>query len=115
MNAPLLMAQVIALAADSGPIERIATTFGLNWPQFLAQVASFCIVCAILHRYAYRPVLKMLEVRREQIAQGLATTERINAELARTEAQRQEVLAYCQAKPTDGGEGALIVLLRNQK
>ncbi|MGB4062917.1 MAG: Smr/MutS family protein [Azonexus sp.] len=29
--------------------------------------------------------------------------------------QRQEVLAYCQAKPPDGGEGALIVLLRNQK
>lgn len=26
--------------------------------------------------------------------------------------QRQEVLAYCQAKPQDGGEGALIVLLR---
>jgi DNA-nicking Smr family endonuclease len=30
-------------------------------------------------------------------------------------AQRQEVLAYCQAKPQDGGEGALIVLLRSQK
>ena len=30
-------------------------------------------------------------------------------------AQRQEVQAYCQAKPPDGGEGALIVLLRNQK
>jgi DNA-nicking Smr family endonuclease len=30
-------------------------------------------------------------------------------------AQRQEVLAYCQAKPADGGEGALIVLLRSQK
>ena len=28
--------------------------------------------------------------------------------------QRHEVLAYCQAKPVDGGEGALMVLLRNQ-
>ncbi len=27
-------------------------------------------------------------------------------------AQRQEVLAYCQARPQDGGEGALLVLLR---
>ena len=27
-------------------------------------------------------------------------------------AQREEVLAYCQAKPADGGEGALITLLR---
>lgn len=30
-------------------------------------------------------------------------------------AQRIEVLAYCQAKPHDGGEGALIVLLRAGK
>lgn len=30
-------------------------------------------------------------------------------------AQRIEVLAYCQAKPQDGGEGALIVLLQAKK
>ncbi|MDR2837014.1 MAG: Smr/MutS family protein [Azonexus sp.] len=30
-------------------------------------------------------------------------------------AQRDEVLAYCQARPRDGGEGALIVLLRAGK
>lgn len=30
-------------------------------------------------------------------------------------AQRHEVLAYCQAKPQDGGEGALLVLLRAPK
>lgn len=30
-------------------------------------------------------------------------------------AQRDEVLAYCQARPHDGGEGALIVLLRAAK
>jgi DNA-nicking Smr family endonuclease len=30
-------------------------------------------------------------------------------------AQREEVLAYCQARPHDGGEGALIVLLRAAK
>jgi hypothetical protein len=30
-------------------------------------------------------------------------------------AQRQETLAYCQALPHDGGEGALIVLLRASK
>ncbi|MFZ1445006.1 MAG: Smr/MutS family protein, partial [Candidatus Dechloromonas phosphoritropha] len=29
--------------------------------------------------------------------------------------QKSEVLAYCQAKPQDGGEGAVIVLLRTQR
>jgi F-type H+-transporting ATPase subunit b len=85
-------------AVGSGPIERIVTTFGVNWPQLFAQVASFCIVCAILYRFAYRPVLKMLEVRRQQIAQGLAHAEQIKAELARTEAQRQEVMAQAHAQ-----------------
>lgn len=94
MDTPLLLlAQAIVQAADSGPVERIVTTFGVDWPQLLAQAASFGIVCVVLQRYAYRPILKMLEVRREQIAQGLATAEQVKAELARTEAQRQEVLA----------------------
>lgn len=85
-------------AVGSGPIERIVTTFGVNWPQLLAQIASFCIVCAILYRFAYRRVLEMLEVRRQQIAQGLAHAEQIKAELARTEAQRQEVMAQAHAQ-----------------
>lgn len=28
--------------------------------------------------------------------------------------QRQEILAFCQARPHDGGDGALLILLRNQ-
>ncbi len=94
MNVLLLVAQ----AAQVEKPERIVTTFGVDWPHLLAQVASFCIVCFILYRFAYRPVLKMLEVRRQQIAQGLANAEQIKAELARTEAQRQEVLAQANVQ-----------------
>jgi F-type H+-transporting ATPase subunit b len=93
MNPLLLMTEVATQTSQSGPIERIVTTFGINWPHLLAQVVSFSIVCLILSRFAYRPILKMLEVRRQQIAQGLANAEQIKAELARTEAQRQEVMA----------------------
>jgi F-type H+-transporting ATPase subunit b len=94
MNVPLLLTtQAMAQASASGPVERIVTTFGVNWSELLAQIVSFLIVCLILQRFAYRPVLKMLEVRREQISQGQATAEKIKAELARTEAQRQEVMA----------------------
>jgi F-type H+-transporting ATPase subunit b len=96
MNVLLLAAQV---AMSEGP-ERIATTFGVDWSHLLAQVASFCIVCLVLYRFAYRPVLTMLAVRRQQIAQGLANAEQIQAELARTEAQRQEVMAQANAQAT---------------
>ena len=98
MNPLLLMTEVAAQTSQSGPIERIVTTFGINWPHLLAQIASFGIVCIILSRFAYRPILKMLEVRRQQIAQGLANAEQIKAELARTEVQRQEVMAQANVQ-----------------
>jgi F-type H+-transporting ATPase subunit b len=94
MNVLLLAAQV---SLSERP-ERIVTTFGVDWPHLLAQIASFCIVCFLLYRLAYRPVLKMLEARREQIAQGLANAEQIKAELARTEAQRREVMLQADAQ-----------------
>jgi F-type H+-transporting ATPase subunit b len=95
MNLFLLAATVV-----SEPPESIAATFGVNLPHLFAQIASFCIVCLILYRFAYRPVLAMLETRRQQIAQGLANAEQIRAELARTEAQRQEVLAQANVQAT---------------
>jgi F-type H+-transporting ATPase subunit b len=95
----LLLLATQAQVVDSGA-ERIAATFGVDWPHLLAQVVSFCIVCLILYRFAYRPVLAMLEVRRQQIALGVANAERIQAELARTEAQRQEVMAQANAQAT---------------
>jgi F-type H+-transporting ATPase subunit b len=93
-----LAMQVMTQTGASGPVERIVTTFGVSWPHLLAQVVSFCIVCLVLSRFAYRPILKMLEVRRQQIAQGLANAEQIKAELARTEAQRQEVMAQANVQ-----------------
>ena len=69
-----------------------ATRFGVDLPHFLAQVVSFVIVALLLQRFAYKPVVSMLEERRQRIEEGLANAERIKAELARTEAQRQEVL-----------------------
>jgi F-type H+-transporting ATPase subunit b len=101
-----LLTHAIVQAGGGGPVERIASTFGVDWRQLLAQAASFCIVCIILQRYAYRPVLKMLDVRREQIAQGVATAEQIKAELARTEAQRQEVMAHANEQASQFIEDA---------
>jgi F-type H+-transporting ATPase subunit b len=104
--------QVATQAIPSGPVDRIVTTFGIDWPQLLAQVVSFSIVCLVLYRFAYRPVLKMLEARRQQIAQGLANAEQIKAELARTEAQRQEVMAQANIQASKFIEEARVAAAR---
>jgi len=91
---------LLLIVDTGGPIQEIAQTFGVDWPHLVAQIISFCIVCLLLERFAYKPVLKMLQERRQQIAQGLADTEKIKAELARTEAQRQEVMLKANAQAT---------------
>ena len=96
MNALVLMAQ----AESSGQIEQIARTFGVDWPHLIAQMISFGIVCFLLYRFAYRPVLRMLADRRRLIAESLANADKVKAELARTETQRQEVMAQANAQAT---------------
>jgi F-type H+-transporting ATPase subunit b len=78
--------------------ETLRQTFGVDWQHLTAQLISFGIVCALMYWLAYRPVLKMLDERRKQIAQGLENTEKINAALAGIEAQRQGVLKDAQAQ-----------------
>jgi F-type H+-transporting ATPase subunit b len=96
MNAVVFMAEV----ESSGQIAQIARTFGVDWAHLIAQMISFCIVCFLLYRFAYKPILQMLEDRRQLIAQSLSNAERIKAELARTEIQRQEVMAEANAQAT---------------
>jgi F-type H+-transporting ATPase subunit b len=89
---------LLAAPGSEGQIEQIARTFGVDWTHLGAQVISFGLVCAVLYKFAYRHVLAMLEERRQQIALGLANAEKIKAELDRTEAQRQEVMAQAHAQ-----------------
>jgi F-type H+-transporting ATPase subunit b len=90
------MNQFILAAAESGGIGELARStgeqFGFNTSLFVSQIISFCIVAFLLHRFAYKPILQVLEERRQRIAEGLANADKIKAELVRTEASRQEVL-----------------------
>jgi len=75
-----------------------AETFGLDWPHFVAQVLSFSIVTFLLYRFAYKPILTILEERRQRIAESLANAEKIKAELAKTEAMQREALEKANAQ-----------------
>jgi F-type H+-transporting ATPase subunit b len=84
-------------------IEQIAQTFGVDWTHLGAQAISFAIMCAVLYRYAYGPILTLLETRRQQIASGLANAAKIKTELERIEAERLVVLTKA------GDEGRALV------
>ncbi len=105
----------LAQAGGEGRIQQIAGQFGVDWAHLVSQIISFCIVCLLLYFFAYKRVLAMLEERRQRIAEGLANAEKIKAELARTEAQRQEVLVQANAQATKLIEEARAAAARVQE
>src|SRR5260370_22773310 len=88
-------------AASSGGVTDIlretADTFGWNWKLFLSQVISFCIVAFLLRRFAYKPILAVLEERRRRIEEGLINADKIKKELAEAEKRYQEIVAKANA------------------
>jgi F-type H+-transporting ATPase subunit b len=66
---------------------------GLDWRQLLTQLISFSIVFFVLWRFAYKPIFSMLQARKEKIAEALANAEKIKTDVARTETERQKILA----------------------
>jgi F-type H+-transporting ATPase subunit b len=96
MNHYILFASLASDLAETA--KSTATKFALDGPHFVAQVINFTIVAIVLYKFAYGPILKVLEERRQRIAAGLENAEKIKAELARTEAQRQEILSQANAQ-----------------
>jgi len=66
---------------------------GIQWRILAAQAINFSIVFFVLWRFAYGPIFNMLQTRREKIAEALANAEKIKGDVARTEAERQKILA----------------------
>jgi F-type H+-transporting ATPase subunit b len=105
----------LAVASSDGQVAQIARTFGVDWQHLVAQIISFTIVCAVLYKFAYKRILAMLELRREQIRQGIANAEKIKAELDKTETQRQEVLAQAHTQGAKFIEDARVAAARVQQ
>lgn len=70
-----------------------AETFGWNPRLFFSQVVSFVIVALLLRRFAYKPILAVLEERRKQIEQAQLNAEKVKQQLAEAEQRYAEILA----------------------
>ena len=93
------MTYIPLLAAEGGIVDGLAEsarrtgeTFGFNAWLFFSQVISFCIVAFLLQKFAYKPILTVLEERRKKIADGLANAEKIKQQLAESEQRYQDIL-----------------------
>lgn len=87
------MFQIFLASSIGDSVREIGETFGWNVWLFLSQVLSFVIVAVLLKLFAYKPILAVLEERRQRIAEGLLNADKIKQQLAEAEQRYREILA----------------------
>lgn len=97
------MIAFITLAAaevtkEGGPLKEIAETFGVSWWYFLSQVISFALVALLLQKFAYKPILTVLEERRHRIAEGLENASKIKVQLAEAQKTSSDIIQKANAE-----------------
>jgi F-type H+-transporting ATPase subunit b len=73
-------------------LDQIGSSFGVTWPKFIAQLILFLIAYFVLSKYAFAPIMKILEERRKRIEEAQLNAEKIKKQLAEAELRYQEIL-----------------------
>src|ERR1700739_453832 len=76
----------------------VAEQFGVYWPNLIAQIILFFIVYWVLSRFAFKPIMAMLEERRRRIEEGQTNAEKIKHQLAEAQAKYEETLSRANAE-----------------
>lgn len=80
-----------------GTAAAVGETFGFNTWAFVAQVLSFSIVCAVLYKFAYHPILKLLEDRRSHIELSYREAAAIKVQVADAERRANDIVVQASS------------------
>src|SRR3989337_2239908 len=100
--------------AKSAPLEEEASmtdavtllgigALGINFPGLAAQIINFGILLVLLRLVAYKPVMRMLDERRERIRESLATADRVREREAQAEKEAQQALGEARQEGQELG------------
>jgi F-type H+-transporting ATPase subunit b len=84
--------EVVAEAAHEAAPEGVLGTLGINWKLFIAQLANFAIVLFVLWKWAWKPILKVLDDRSRRIEQSVNDAKRIEEEMKLLDKRRNDGL-----------------------
>ena len=69
---------------------------GIDGKLLFAQIVNFLIIGAVLTKFLYRPVLRFIKKRQEEIDEGLALSEKMEKELKAFEIEKKVALKKAQ-------------------
>ena len=73
-------------------MEELISKLGIQWQLLIAQIINFAVVAFVLWKFAYKPVVKILEARREKIERSIVQAERIERDRAKMNEEYKETL-----------------------
>ncbi len=79
-------------------MQDLINNFGINGFLLAAQIVNFLIILYLLKRFAFGPILKLLQERKAKIAESLKNAEETEKLLAETEEKEKEILKKAQAQ-----------------
>lgn len=72
-------------------MSQLFSTFGVDWKLLISQMVNFGIILFVLKRYAYGPVLGMLQKRKEIIERGLDDASKAEKSLKEATLNAEEI------------------------
>lgn len=82
-------------------MQELFETFGVNWKLLLIQAVNFGLLLVILWYFLYRPVLHMIDARREKIAEGVRNSEDAKKKLDAADGEGQTIVRNASRKAED--------------
>lgn len=73
-------------------MEGLVTAFGLDWRLLVIQGVNFAVLLAALSYFLYRPVMNLIDERREKIAEGVRAAEEASRKLADAKKESDEMV-----------------------
>ena len=79
---------------------------GIEWPLLISQLINFIILIILMRMFLYKPVLNMLNARKERIAQSMKDAERVSAAAREAEGEKEKALEQAHRKAQEIREQA---------
>lgn len=73
-------------------MSELLAKLGIDWKLLIAQIINFLILLFVLYKFAYGPILAILEKRQKKIEKGLAEAEEARKKLEESKKRQKEIL-----------------------
>jgi len=77
-------------------MEELIHKFGIDWKLLLAQIVNFLVLLFLLRKFLYKPLIDLMNKRREKIVDGLEKAKKGEEELEKIQELKEKELAKIQ-------------------